>query len=112
MIYKLQYWLKSELIETEKKEDVSEDFDMLLDKVKSLIDYEWYILAAFDYVRIRDNTLHKNATCFVVADSRIERNELTAQIEANPAYKAKGIDLIRTDLIKAYDLKKLEPTIK
>ena len=111
MIYKLQYGLKSELIETEVEEIVSENINILLDKIKTLIGYEWIIFATFDYVRRRDKKLFKNASCFTIADSRIERSELTSQIEVNPAYKAKEIDLIRADFTKQYDLKKLKPTI-
>ncbi len=111
MIYKLQHRLRSKLLNTETIEFVG-DMDMLLNKVKVLsLDQEWKIFSAFDYVRITDKKLFKNASCFVVLDSEIERSELTAQMDKNIAYTSKEINVLRTDALRIYDLKEIPSTI-
>lgn len=111
MIYKLQYRLRSKLIETDVNEIVG-DMNTLLNKVKGLpLDQAWRIFAAFDYVRMRDKKLFKNVSCFVVLDSEIERSELTVQMSKNIAYKSKEIDVLRTDALKIYDIKEIPRTI-
>ena len=118
MIYKLQYWLKSELLETKTSEMVSDDLNFLMDQIETRNDNgeAWTILVNKDIFKngfkenpTKDDLIENNGW-FTVLDSETERNELTAKVNINEAYKSKGIDALRTDALRIYDVKKITRT--
>ena len=113
MIFKLQFAKKeADPSKQDWQEIKNEDLGILMDEIEALNDgeYDWTILKCFDFFRERDKTLHKNASAFTVADSRIKRSDLTWSIQSCEAYKAKDMVKLRDTFIKKYDEKGLKPT--
>ena len=95
MTLELQIWDKSpELLYTES--EVFKNMGLLMAFLRPIIPVElqenhWTILA------------NEGNSSFTVTHSQIEGNELTELIDANTAYKEKGIDVIRKLFLKEFD---------
>ena len=113
MIFKLQFAKKhADPSEQDWQEIENEDLNILINELGVLNNdgYDWTILQCFDFFRERDKTLHKNASAFTVADSRIKRSDLTFSIQSTDRYKEKEIGVTRDEFISKYDEKGLKPT--
>ena len=110
MIYKLQYWLKSESLETKMSEMVSDDLDFLMDQIETRNNNgeAWTILVDKDVYL--NGKMIENHGSFTVLHSETERSTLTALMDKNEAYKSQEIDVIRTDALRVYDLKRITRT--
>ncbi len=118
-MYKLIFWLKSEILDTEKKEIFSEDLDSLMNQIGTCndsgeawllhVDKSVYAKGVF-IANPKKEDLIVNAGWFTVGESEEYRNKLTNKIKTSKIYKEKGINKFRDEFIKKYDEKGLKPT--
>lgn len=116
MIFKLQYWFKSESID---KEVISINLDYLMNFIEArnnngeawllLADKNVYVGGEF-IANPKKEDLIINDGWFTVGESEEYRSVLTEKIKSNKIYKEKGIDILRDEFIKKYDEKNLKST--
>ena len=105
MIFKLQYWPKSEL-ELPTTELVFKNMGLLMAYFKphfpiELTENHWTVLADMD--EYQGNQIVVNNGAFLVGHSQMTRQEINDLMAVNPAYQRMEIQAIRQAFLNEYD---------